>query len=85
MINQQTLEQIKNFLNLEKISMVQKITIHILPKKEDDGFVIKLEQVKKDLKKISPNIYFEIMEEGEIVNVEQLEFSHESTGDGSPG
>ena len=88
MINNQTLEQIKNFLDLEKIIAIQKTTIYILPKKDkedDDEFFNKLIQVKKELKNVSPYISVEFMKEGEIDNVEQLGFQPESGSNGSQG
>jgi len=82
MLNHQNLDQIKNFLNLERISVTQKITINCFLKDpkltKDLTFTEKVLNVENQLKKLSPNIELKIIEEGEILNVEQLEFFPES-------
>jgi hypothetical protein len=88
MIHQKNLDQIKNFLDLEKISVSEKIIIYCFLKEAkqimDLSFVEKVASVEKQLKQqISPNIELKIIEEGEIENVEQLEFSAESGINGS--
>lgn len=71
MIQQHHLDQIKQFLDLEKISVTQKIIVNILPKKQDSDFSDKLISVKKELKK--KNIELRIIEEGEIDDVKSID------------
>jgi hypothetical protein len=66
MITENNLDQIKEFLNLEKISVIQKIIILCIPKIEDAEFYIKLEKVKDELKKFGPNVTIQIVSEGDI-------------------
>jgi len=76
MIDQNQINQIAQFLNLEKINVIQKIELLCFPKVNNDEFKIKVENVKKELKKI-PNVDLHIVEEGDI-DVKLIEFSSES-------
>ena len=78
MIDNNQLNQIAKKLNLEKISVIQKVEILCFPKKNDKEFKEKFKKVEKDVKKISKQIDLKIVEEGEIDNVKAIEFSAES-------
>lgn len=56
------LNQLKNFLNLEKILVIKKIELLCLPKDNNEEFKNKMSYVKK----IHPNIEFKIIEDTEI-------------------
>lgn len=78
----QLLNNISTKLDLEKINMIQRITIYCCPKKLDDKFRKKFSEVEKEVKKISKEIDLKIIEEGEIDYVKGITFSAESGSDG---
>lgn len=76
MINNQELEQIKTFLDLEKIMAFETLTILCLPKYKNPEFEEKCNHIKSLLKQRlqETKIIFEIIEKGEIENVKSIEF-----------
>ena len=82
MINDKVNKLLKK-LDLEKITVLEKITILCYPKKNDKNFKEKFENVEKEMKKISKNIELKVIEEGEIDYVKTIDFSGESGIDGS--
>ncbi len=78
MIDQNQLNQIVQFLNLEKIVVRQKIELYGFPKERTEEFEKKLEIVKKQL---GNNVDLKIVNEGEIVN-DNIELPAESGPDG---
>lgn len=67
-IEKQYLEQIHNFLDLEKIIVQEKTILYLTPKKINKDFNEKLVEVEKYVKQISSKIEIKIIEEGEIDN-----------------
>jgi len=62
------LQKIINFLDLDKITTIEKLDILCYPKKIDKQFHEKFELVKQEIKKISQFIDIKIVREGEIEN-----------------
>jgi|LSQX01.2.fsa_nt_gb hypothetical protein len=79
MIDQNKLNQIIQFLNLEKINVVQKIELYCFPREYSKEFEQKVKTIQKD---IGNNITLKIIYEGEIENNANLEFSTESNTNG---
>lgn len=76
MINNQELEEIKTFLDLEQIMAFETLTILCLPKYKNPDFEEKCNVIKSLLKQRleTSQIIFKIIEKGEIENVESIEF-----------
>jgi DNA-directed RNA polymerase subunit H (RpoH/RPB5) len=83
MINQEKLNYIGKFLDVEKIQVIPKQSIVCFPKKVDEEFLNKFKIVKEELDKI-PFVDIQIIEEGEIDNG-LIELSTESNNNGSTG
>lgn len=74
----QLLDSIIKKLDLEKISVLERVTIFCFPKKNDENFRKKFLEVEQEIKKISKEIDLKIIEEGEIDHVKGITFSAES-------
>ncbi len=72
MINNQQIQQIVQTLNLEKITVLQKINLVCFPTIQDDDFRNKFNEVEKQLKKISQNIELSVCSDAEIDTVKAL-------------
>jgi len=81
MINQEKLNYIAKFLDIEKIQVIQKQSIVCFPKKIDEEFLNKFKQVEEEIKKI-PFVEIQIIEEGEADNG-YIELSAESGSNGT--
>lgn len=86
MIDNNKLKLILNSLNLEKVAVVESLTVYCFPKKNDEKFQEKFKKASDDLKKMSNTINLKIVEEGEISN-DYIEFCpaspvNESSGHG---
>ena len=78
MIDQNRLNQIVNFLNLEKIVVREKLEVYCFPKEQTEDFYKKVEMVKKDL---GNSIDLKIVNEGELIN-DNIELPVESCTNG---
>jgi hypothetical protein len=65
MIDQNYLKQIIKILDLEKISVLETVTLLCFPKKVDDDFKKKFEEIEK---KIPKKVMLKYVSEGEIEN-----------------
>ena len=72
------INNISKKLDLEKITVLERVTIFCFPKKNDENFREKFLEVEKEVKKISKVIDLKIIEEGEIDHVKGIDFSTES-------
>ena len=77
-MDQNQLNQIVNFLNLEKIVVRQKIELYCFPKEQSEDFHKKVEMIKKDL---GNSVDLKIVNEGELIN-DNIELPDESGTDG---
>ena len=76
-LSEKQLNQIKNILNLESISQIEKLTIVCFPKKEDDEFKKRFIDIKKQLKNISPVINIVIGSDGVLDGIKLIEYKGE--------
>ena len=83
MIDQEKLNYISKFLDVEKIYVIQKQSIVCFPKKVDKEFLTKFKKIEEEINKI-PFTEIKIIEEGEIDDG-YIEISSESGIDGSAG
>lgn len=72
MLNNQQIQQIVDVLKLEKITVLQKITLVCVPTIQDEDFRNKFNDVEKKLKKISPIIELSICSDAEIDTIRAL-------------
>lgn len=76
MIDKNTLNQISLYLDLEKMSVSQKIEILCFPKNNDDDFNKRLEEIKNDFKGID----FKVVHEIETIKDEVIFLEYDNTG-----
>ena len=79
MINQKYLKQIIKTLDLEKISVLETVTLVCFPKKVDEEFKKKFEEIENKLPK---NVILKYVSEGEIEN-DYIKIQSTSGVDGS--
>jgi hypothetical protein len=77
-MDQNQLNQIVQFLNLEKILIRQRVELYCFPKEQTEDFQKKLEMVKKEL---GNSVDLKIVNEGEIIN-DNIELPAESSTNG---
>ena len=73
MLTQNQIEQIVQLLKLEKITVLQKMTLIMFPTVQDDEFHKNINKVQIKLKKISPLIDIKIVSDAESVSIPLLQ------------
>lgn len=69
MITQNQINQITQLLKLEKITVVQKLSLIAFPTVQDDEFNKNFNEVQLKLKKLSPLIELKICSDAEIESI----------------
>lgn len=86
MITDNDLGKIQLKLDLEKIQLIHKLDILLFPKKIDENFCRKVDELREEIKGLKDNrISLKIIQEGEILDGGKIEFCEQSSNYGSPG
>ncbi len=78
MVNVKDVENIKNFLKLDKVVCSETIEILYIPTIKDDDFFSKKTNVEKEIRRANPKAHVIFKEIGDVEDIELLEFKNES-------
>ena len=73
MLTDNQISQIKQVLKLEKLTVVQKMDLFVVPTVMDEDFHINLNEVRRKLKLISKNIELKIVDDAVIYTTPLLQ------------